>query len=376
MAQRSSWGSNRPARRKGYRVLRYWADTHDGTGYRRRCETVRGTKRDGWSRLAELHVLHADDRPTMTVGHLWEAYERPSLAEAVESGRTSPRTFAAYEREWRANTGPRWASVQCTDVKPIDIQEWLLGMTKSAGNIAKNVLKLTLDHAVLLDLIQSNPADRRYRLGRDTAREKFAYTVQQVSAALSSVRGTPAEAPAILSAMTGMRVGEACGVALSDIEWRDGCAVVSIRRQLTARGDVTERLKTPSSRRTVAVGDPWASRLKEIADGLPEGAVYLNDNGVGEPVPRRTVTGWWKKMVEGSGVPYQPMQALRPSYQTNLHWSGVPIEMTSKILGHASTSTTVESYDRPREESLVRVMLDAARKAEEAANDGDLGKIG
>lgn len=71
MAQRSSWGTNEPAARKGYRRLRYWADKRDGRGYRRCSETIRGSKRAGDARLAELRTLHANDTGCPTLGRVY-----------------------------------------------------------------------------------------------------------------------------------------------------------------------------------------------------------------------------------------------------------------------------------------------------------------
>lgn len=51
--QRASWGSNEDAGR-GRRRIRYWADLHDGRGYRRVSETVRGTRKDADDVLARL----------------------------------------------------------------------------------------------------------------------------------------------------------------------------------------------------------------------------------------------------------------------------------------------------------------------------------
>ena len=304
-----------------------------------------------------------------SANQLWERFEQPRLAEEVSRGKASPRTLAAYERDWATSVGPRWAAVPCTDVRPYDIQEWLLGKTRSAGNISKSLLKTTLDNAVMLDVLPANPAARSYRLGRDTAREKFAFTEHQLSELWRAVEGSPAEVPFLLSAHAGLRVGEACGMRVADVEFRPDVAVLRVRVQLTPKGDVTERLKTKGSYRTVGLPQPWAGRLEEIAASLPAGAVYLNDTGLGTPVNRRTVQGWWKRLTAGTGVPYQPLQALRPSFQTNLHWSGVPIEMTSKILGHSSTAMTIETYDRPGEDALVKVVVDAQKRSQ-------LGQIG
>ena len=358
---RSTWGANEDAG-NGRRRLRYWADLHDGRGYTRHSMTIIGSRRDGDEMLARLRVEHSQDRPTPTVGELWERFELPRLRDGVAAGTTSARTLALYTRVWEHDVAPRWSGVPATDARPLDVQEWLLTKTKSMGELSKAVLRLTLDHAVLLDVVPSNVAARRYRLGEDTRRDEGAYTTEQLEAAWAAVRGTVAEVPFVLSAHAGLRVGEACAVRREDVSWReDGAAIVRVRVQLTPKGEVTPALKTPASRRTVGVAEPWASRLRDIYDAQDPASVYLNDCGDGTPVKRRTVADWWKRRIVAAGLPYKSMQVLRPSFQTALHWAGVPIEQTSRMLGHATPSTTLAHYDRPDEDAIANVMVEVAR---------------
>lgn len=350
--QRSTFGSVTKQRPNVYR-LRWWADTP--AGRKRVTETVHGTRREAERRLAEIRAATPKERRSLTVGELWERYERPHQQRLYGAGRLSKRTLEVYGRRWDTDVAPRWANVPCTEVRPKDIQDWLLTMTKSAGEMCKALLSLVLDQAMMLDELSANPCKRRYDLGEVTAREKVAYTPDQLEGVWQAVRGSVAEAPFLLSAHAGLRVGEACAVRREDIEPADGYALVHVRRQLTQSGEITERLKTGSSRRTAVIAEPWASRLMEIC-----GETWANEQVDGMPVCRRTVNNNWRKLVSNiDGVPYAPLQALRPSYQTNLHWAGVPIEQTSRLLGHTTSSTTLAHYDRPTDEQLARIVTGA-----------------
>lgn len=364
---RNAWGSNDDAG-AGRRRLRFWADLHDGRGYTRHSKTIVGTKRDGDLELARLRVEHNGDGPVPTVGDMWEHYELPRLMDGLADGSVSERTMKLYSRIWKNDASARWSTVPVTDVRPLDIQNWLLEKTRSMGELSKAVLRLTLDHAVMLDVIQTNPAARKYRLGEDTRKDEGSYTYDQLAEIWDVVRGSVCEVPFILSAFAGLRIGEACAVRREDVSWKDGACVVRVRVQLTPGGEVTERLKTPASRRSVGLSDPWASRLHEIYDSQSPSLVYLNDRGDGTPVKRKTVSDWWKRLVERSGLPYKSMQVLRPSFQTALHWAGVPIEQTSRMLGHTTPSTTLAHYDRPDDESIANVMIEWSKKASVGTN--------
>ena len=122
-AQRRSWGSNDPARRKGYRRLRFWADLHDGLGYRRCSETIKGGVRAGDRRLSELEVLHGDDSGSPTLGRVRAEWWLPEAEDRLMAGDLALNTFKLYETVWRTSVEPRWGDVPVSDIEPMDVQD-------------------------------------------------------------------------------------------------------------------------------------------------------------------------------------------------------------------------------------------------------------
>ncbi len=365
--QRASWGSNEDAG-DGRRRLRYWADLHDGRGYRRCSKTIRGTRRDGDAELARLRVAHSEDAPVPTVAELWERFELPRLEAGVGDGSVARRTLVGYESKWRVYVAPRFGSVPCDQVRGIDVQEWLLSMSASSGKVCRAVLKNVLDHAVRYDLAPANAAGRNYRYGEETRREESGqtYSEDELAALWEVVRGSVCEVPFLLSAHGGLRVGEACGVALESVSWRDdGAMTVDVVSQLTEDDEAEARLKTRSgSVRRVGIAPPWSARLREIADALPKGAAWLNDRGDGRPVPRWRVHDTWVALLSKAGMRDLGMRALRPSYETIMHWGRkVPLEKMAKIMGHAKPTTTFAYYDRPLSDDVAQLAIDAQRKS-------------
>lgn len=80
---RSAWGSIAEVRRGVWRI-RYWAEGPDG--YRRRSETVRGTRRDAVERRSALMLEHGGDAPYPTVRQCWERWCLPDIERQVETG--------------------------------------------------------------------------------------------------------------------------------------------------------------------------------------------------------------------------------------------------------------------------------------------------
>ena len=89
--RRSSWGSNEDAGR-GRRRIRYWADLHDGRGYRRVSETVRGTRKDADDVLARRRVEHSSDAPAPTVRQAYEMWWLPDFEDRLGKGEVSANT--------------------------------------------------------------------------------------------------------------------------------------------------------------------------------------------------------------------------------------------------------------------------------------------
>lgn len=338
-------------------MLRWTEDGPDGR--RRRSKTVECTYREAERRLAEIR-LRAEEPPAPTVGALWERYELPKLEQG------NPRTSKAYQSSWRNHVAPRWAGVPCTKVRVMDVQRWLSTMSRATGSTAKAVLKVTLDWAVMLELVPSNPCEGKpYELGGDTSRERRVYTAEELDALDAAVRGTACEAPYLLSARAGLRVGEACGMRIDHLAPVDGGMLVRVDMQLAPDGEVDAPLKVASARRTVGLPDPWAARLAAIVDAQLERsplAAYANDTGGGRPVSRDVVAREWRAAVARAGLGYLPMQVLRPSFETLLHWRGdVPPEKAAKVLGHTTPRLTMGVYDRPGDGDVAAITLDASR---------------
>lgn len=363
--KRSTFGTIERLSGRDHWNLKWW-ETRDGV-HARRSMVVWGTRREAERKLAEIrasmdegaHGVRLPNR-AMTVGEAWSRLKWPELQDGVKSGRYSPKTAVTYESTWRKHVAPRWEATRCRDVRPLDVQGWLERMTMSRGKLCKAVLKATLDQAVLYEAIAYNPMDRAYRYGTDTSVDLGVYTSEELEALGGVVRDSVVEVPFLLMAHAGMRVGEACATPIASVTFGDGAAVIGVSSQQYEDGTLHERLKTKQSTRVTAMADPWASRLREIVEAYPQGAVWTNDDGLGGPVRRWLVTDTWTELVRASDVPYKPMKQLRPSFQTNLHWAGVPAEKMAKLLGHSKPTTTFKYYDKPQAEELARLVREAA----------------
>lgn len=351
MAQRSSWGSNRPARRKGYRVLRYWADTHDGTGYRRHCETIRGTKRDGGRRLAELRVAHSDDLPVPT---LEQVYERRWLTDADDRVRDGSMTRTCLKQQqsaWNAHVEPRFGDLPVPDIRPADVQDWLLTMSASTARASLTLLQQVITMAVKFEECETRVLDVKYRMPRAGGkRDSGIWTLGELLDMWGLLQGSPVLAPFVLAGFGSCRVGES--LAVMGEEARpfaiDGLtyAIVPIVREMDNRTRFpVDRLKNEQSRREVVVPPPMSSAVLGRTG-------WLSDRGTGDPTTQQQLRVIWQRECARVGCAHHPFKNLRNSWRTWMATSGVPSEIVEKMMGHIGTTVTEVHYLKPTGEQF------------------------
>lgn len=362
--KRSSWGCVQRVSTDLYRI-RYWADL--GDGYSRRSLTFHGTRREADRKLAELRAEHEVEpgaprrrASSMTVGEAWERFVVTELMDKLERGEIAKSTVYSRRACWKRNVEPRWASVRCDSVEPMDIQEWLLGMSGSIAKMSKTVLSQVMQKAVMYGICRTNPAEMKYRMPKDRRKaDAGIYDLDGIAKVLAAVRDSPIEPAVILAALGSCRVGESLGVmcdevVLSTVDGVD-IATAPVRRQVDHNGKVLDYLKNEQSKRVVAIPGPPALRLARIASELSSsGLTWLCDDGTGAPVSQQQCNRMWKRLVSDAGVGVHPMKNLRNSWQTNAHWVlGMEPAIIEKMMGHSGKTVTAKHYDRPDAEMIV-----------------------
>lgn len=358
---RASWGSNKPARRKGYRTLRYWADEHDGRGYMRHTVTIQGSKRDGDLKLAELRLAHADDRPVPTFRRCCEAWYLPDMEQLSSS------TQRAYRSALNSKIYPRWGDVPVTDIRPMDIQEWLSGMTASQASISKKVMSVALDYPTRYEIIPSNPARVKYRMPTDvTRKDKGTYTLDDAIGIFDAARGSFAEAAVLSSLFGSCRVGESLSPMVGELvraEASNGlsAAYFNLTRQVDNTGRVVEALKTRDSTRPIVFVGKVAERMLEVQSlRASDGLVWLTDNKCGEHITQRTMTAEWGRIASTAGLEKHPYRNLRNSWRTFMEWElHVDAGKLEKMMGHKGGDVSAVHYNRPTIQMFIDAVADA-----------------
>jgi len=182
-------------------------------------------------------------------------------------------------------------------------------------------------------------------------------TAAQVEALLAACEHLRDRLLLTLLRRTGLRIGEALGLRHEDIQSVDGQLVV--RRRVNAN-----RARAKTWGRTVPVE---ASVIRLYADylhfeygPLDSDYVFVNLWGQphGSPMTYPTVHGLVQRLAARSGVPFT-LHQLRHTYATDLLRRGTPAEVVQKLLGHASISTTIDTYSHLNVEDSRRALVAA-----------------
>lgn len=272
------------------------------------------------------------------------------LLDWLERGEWAPSTCALYGNAIRKHLIPSLGAVNLSDLKPLQIDNWLRNST--AGDRTKqvcfDVLRLALTHGVHMEILSRNPTDKveRPRAKREEIRP---FTPAEVVHILKATDGTRWHAAVVLGLSCGLRQGELFGLRWASVELRH--AFLTISEQATdVSGKVHIRQpKTDAGRRTIALPKIAVDALSDhLAIQMREG---LAGSELVFPAPRGGIarrglfrTRFWVPLLAGLGIDHRGAHHLRHTYATFALGAGVPVHVVSQVLGHTKNSTTLDLY--------------------------------
>ena len=304
------------------------------------------------------------------------------VTAAVQTGaytdpRTAKVTFGEYAAGWqsshvgRERTGsnidvalrvhvlPTLGARTLTSIRRSDVQALVaaLNATLAPGSVRNVVAVLGQVFAAAVDdrLIPASPATR-LRLPTVDSAEVRPAPLADVAAMVDAM---PARyrALGVLLAGSGLRIGEALGLQVADVDFLR--RRVHVRRQ-RLRGGQLGPVKTPRSARTVPVGEVVVEALAAHLAAYPSGG-DLFTTGQGGPL---IYSGWqtvWAGVRRSTGLGLGAHD-LRHFYASALIAGGATVVAVSSALGHSNASITLRVYAHlwPTDEDRGRVIMDAA----------------
>jgi integrase len=171
-----------------------------------------------------------------------------------------------------------------------------------------------------------------------------------------------------LCAFAGLRLGEAAAVKVDDIDFLRRTLTVSRQVQRASKDQVEIRAPKYGSERVVFLPEDLVNLLAAHVEGgvRPEGWLFV---GVNDGPPNQNTVGyWWRKTLRDVGLKDIKLHDLRHFYASGLIAQGCDVVTVQRALGHATATTTLNTYSH-----LWPTAEDRTRKAAQAMMIAALG---
>lgn len=277
--------------------------------------------------------------------------------------RAGRETFRSYferfaaRQVWEGNTheamslavrSTTFSDMQIRLVMPTDVEAWVKAMTVhhlAPGTIRTRFtnVKAVFRAAVRDEIIAKDPTVS-VRLPRQRKREA-AMTIPSPPAVRALLEAADERFVAFVAvcAFAGLRLGEAAGLQTGDVLYLERQLKVERQVQRASGGKVEIRPPKYGSERVVPIPDELVEILAAHVELGHRGEWLFQ--GVGEHAPTRDTVGYlWRKTTAAAGVRGVRLHDLRHFYASGLIAAGCDVVTVQRALGHASASTTLETY--------------------------------
>ena len=291
--------------------------------------------------------------PAMTVAQLldrwYEDVLRHQVAESALLGYRSIATNHIVPTLGRK----KLAALTTSDVDRLLSAKMDSGLSVSTVRRIRSVLAQAIDQGIRWGALSRNVATLA-RAPRSQRTEGRTLTPAEAKALLHELSGHRNEALYALMLSVGLRRGEVLGLRWDDLNARTG--VLNIRRQLRreATGLVAADTKTARSRRAVNLPQPMMEMLKhhrsnQATERLALGEAwtdsgYIFTTSIGTPIDPRNLLREFKSLCASAGLGDWHLHELRHSAASLMLAMGVPLQVVSEVLGHASIRMTADVY--------------------------------
>lgn len=252
-------------------------------------------------------------------------------------------------------------------VEPWMLQQFMDGLEAGMSQRTKlkiaQLLRSALSEAVALEVITRNPA-ANVKVPRAATKEDhgIALSREQAKQLLQAAKSYRLAAFFELLLMTGMRVGEAQALKVSDVDF--AAKNLKIQRTASSRGGHVEITtgKTEAARRTVPLSDAllemlgiWLARVDreraQAASLWDEGGWLFPSSSGTLMIYRNIYRDLAKICVKAKLEPIAPHD-LRRTFITLAIRQGIAPEIVSKMVGHKDIAMTLAVYRKVADEEV------------------------
>jgi integrase len=282
-------------------------------------------------------------------------------------------TTTGYLSVIKLHLRPAWGKVPLSDIKPLEVQEWLkqLNLSRKTKQNIKGVFHRMLELAMLWGLLsaQRNPLSLVEIKGGCSRprRKKVIITPEQFQLICNGLE-EPFRTMVVIAMCLGLRVSEILALKWADFDFEDGTLMIT---RGTVHGRIG-RVKTEYSEDEMPLDLAFAEILLAWRTQCPAsegGWVFPNPNTGGV---------WHSSVLQGDilvpmgrkiGLDRLGWHTFRHSYRSMLDVCGAPIGVQQKLMRHAQVSTTMKygnaymTEKRKAHGAVVQMVLPGRREA-------------
>lgn len=269
------------------------------------------------------------------------------------------RTIERYSEIVKQHIVPRVGEYELDALTPMILQRHISdlllqgnirngkGLAASSVNSIITVIQNSLHIAYNLGLIKEQVGDKIKR-PKLTERVIECFSINEQKkieqAVLQSKK--PYMLGILVALYTGLRVGELIAVEWTDIDFENRLLSVNKTCHYGKNSSgvytrIVETPKTDSSIRIVPLPKQLIPLLKECRR-QSKATLLVSNNGVGVSV--RTYQRNFDVMLQKLGIPHRGFHALRHTFATRAIECGMDVKTLSEILGHKSSTITLNRY--------------------------------
>jgi integrase len=226
------------------------------------------------------------------------------------------------------------------------------GLAPSTRRLIRSVLVQATNQAIKWRVVTRNEAAMSTPVAIPRAAGR-SMTAAQARRFMKALKDLPQGHLFMLMLVTGVRRGEALGLRWEDVDLKKG--VISIRQQLQRiDGELKATdVKTEKSRRSINLSKAMVQELKahkaaqaeeRLASEVWQETGYVFTSNVGTPLDPRNVAKRFSSACTKAKIGKWHPHELRHTAASLMLANGVPLQVVSDILGHASIRITSDVY--------------------------------
>ena len=294
-----------------------------------------------------------------------------------KSEELAANTLTLYTVLMRKHLRPALGRKKLVDLTKLDAEHWLTSLNKgttkrpalalATQQKLRMVLVAALAWAVDHEWLNRNVAKNTRVVSRHGRAESAYLTHDEVLRLREAFAGHRLEPLVLLLVGSGLRRGEALGLAWNDVDLAAG--TVNVHRSLTMVDNkpvLSDFVKTDSSVRVASVAPFAIEALRELERSQPirsldrSGLVFKSSTGT--PLDPHNFLRDFHVVCERAELGSRHPHELRHAFACEMLRQGVPLEVVSRQLGHKSLNITSDLYGhiKPAEMPAMTAALERA----------------